>query len=177
MRPSCRNSNLSKVFDRSIDAEFTTIRARLVETLDQTLLRTAAGLVAIAAAAAAADQKSAGFVRFGSLLVAAYVLFTASVQLEMARRDIADRLQSFDLVIAGRGSGLADDVRGVLANWREQLRRRVEWMRWSLVATAIAVAIGGLVVGHSIDRKRPSVPANGAAREPSPSMSSPRPVG
>lgn len=136
---------------RSIDAEFTTVRSHLVETLDQTLLRAAAGLVAIAAAAAATEQDSAVFIRFGSLLIAAYVGFTGTVQLAMARRDAEQRLQAFEVVIGRRGAHLASDVLTVLGDWRRQLLRRLRWMRLALVGSAVVVAIGGLVVAANVD--------------------------
>lgn len=138
---------------RSIDAEFTTVRSRLVEALDQTLLRAVAGLVAIAAAAAASDLKSAGFVRFGSLLVAGYIMFVAMIQFAMAGRDIYERLDAFEEVVMGRSGELAERVLDVLTRWRSQLRRRVRWMRWSLVAVSIVVGTGGLLVAASIDGK------------------------
>lgn len=136
---------------RSIDGEFTAVRARLLETLDQTLLRGAAGLVAIAAAATATQQKSSGFVRFGSMLVAAYVLFVATAQLAMARRDVGERLRAFDEVVSGRGSELAKGILGVLERWRTELRSRVRWMRRTLLAVSFTVAAGGLFVANRID--------------------------
>lgn len=143
---------------RSMDAEFTTVRAHLVETLDQTLLRGAAGLVAIGAAAAASKQKSPSFILFGSLLVAAYVLFTATVQLAMAKRDLKDRLDAFQGLISSRGQELASDSLDAFSTWREHLRIRLLWMRWSMTAVAVVVAAGGLLVARNLDDRPMSPP-------------------
>jgi hypothetical protein len=102
-------------------------------------------VLAITAAAVAFEESSALFVFLGSVVVGAYLTFTAVAQLPMARRDFEDRLSTFELVVDARGLPLSKAVTSRLHEWRSQLRSRVCWMKWSLIAFALVlVTTGGI---------------------------------
>lgn len=152
-----RQAELEQTF-RSIDGDLSTARSGLMNSLDQTLLRAIAGLVAIAAASAATEESSPGFIRFGSLLVAAYVLFCATVELAIARRDIDDRISGFTQLLQTRGQDLARSSITTLASWREQLERRTQHIRLVLVGAAAVIALGGLLVADAVDHSGSTTP-------------------
>ena len=131
---------------RDMDSELTKLRVGLAELLDQTVLRFAAGGVVIAAAVVATKDKSPLLVHVGGLLIAAYVTFTATIQLGMVRRDIKDRIAGFEAVISARGWGLDGPAQTTLESWAKQLRVRVQWIRWLLLSLAVAIAIVSYVV-------------------------------
>lgn len=161
---------------RSIDGELATLRSGLRETLDQTLLRGVVGLVAIAAAAAATEQKSAGFVLLGSVLVAAYMMFTATIQLMMADRDAKERLQAFEELVAGRGSQTAERMVAVLGKWRIQLSDRTSRMRWGLAVASVVVAVGGSVAASQLHTTE-GTPSPTTTTVPTPIVPPPSPPG
>lgn len=136
---------------RSVDSELSTVRANLLQALDQTVLRAIVGLIATAAAAITTEEKSATFVLSGSLLVAVYVLFSATVELAVARRDAEARITAFESIVHMRGGELAAAPLATLHAWRRQIRRRARWMRWLLVAIAASIACGGALTAAAID--------------------------
>lgn len=124
---------------REMDSQMATIRSSLTATLDQTLLRALAGMLAIAAAAFAIEKPTSGLVWAGTVLVVAYLLSVVFFQLRFSRAEVADRLTAFRQLLRARGFGLGTAAAETSNAWENNLKRRIGWIRLGLLALCVVI--------------------------------------
>lgn len=128
--------DLERTF-QTIDSEIASLRTKLSETVDQTVLRAAAGILAIVATVSVSTGASDPLILWGAGLLIAYLLSVAAIQLRFARRDAIDRLQTFIEVLRSRGFGLDTAAVRKLNQWDSDLRRRIRTIRLGLVGACV----------------------------------------
>src|SRR6266567_1328911 len=169
-----------------MDGDVTRIRGSISGTLDDVLVRALTAALGIAVAALTAKEVRGWPTVAASAIVALYVLYVVSSQMQTLRSDMNERIDLFRDLVRGRNlsrieealggvSGLGfnrplyrrefslgEDVVGKLEGWRSSISNRIRWARIALVALAVAIgglgAVAGLLHYRSAGTPPPQIP-------------------
>lgn len=146
--------DLERSFE-DVDAKVADIRDDIRGSVDQTVVRALTASLGIAVAALTVANVR-GWPTVGAAeALAAYVLFTAWWVLRTLRADIANRFEPLSTVIRQRELALGRDASKAIEAWKTDLRKRVSWAQAALTVLAVAIAIGGAILGATLHRSSP----------------------
>lgn len=137
---------------QDVDGKVSDVRDGIRNAVDQAVVRALTASLAIAVASLTVSTVRGWPTVLAAAAIAAYLLFTAWWILRTMETDMASRFDALQDIIEQRQLGLGSEVGATIGIWKNGLRGRLRRVQFGLTAFALAITIGGALLGAILHR-------------------------